>query len=417
MANFVGKTLLGRYFLRKHVGSGGMADVYLAWDKIRSVQLAVKVLRRDLSTNPRFFEMIAKEAKLLQELEHPNIVRFYEFERDGDVDFIVMDWVSGINLHQAISKYNEPFSLEDMSHILRPICSALNYAHQKKVFHCDVKPANILLHKNQQVLLTDFGVARYIAQKAGGGTPPYMAPEQFFGKSVDTRTDVYAMGIVLFEMISGGQVPYQGDTPNSRGSTKREKIAWEHINLPLPSPQEVNSKISNAVSNVIVTALNKEPNQRYPSTMALLAAFEHARITKGDIDPVTQSIRQTSYFHEPKMTPPPMPKRKSVSKRSPKQKGPRLFVCSGDYAGQKISISFKGLSIGRSSNCHLRLKESSVSRSHSRISRTPRGVFIRDENSSLGTYINGERIYEPLQLCHGDIIQIGYHQIFEFRAK
>src|SRR3972149_67516 len=160
MPELLDATLLDRYFLRKHVGSGGTADVYLAWDKLRSTKMAIKVLRRDLANNSRFFQMFAREAELLRKLEHPSIVRLYEFERDGENVFIVMDWIEGINLRQAIVNQKRPFTMEETLPILQPVCSALNYAHQNQVFHCDIKPANILLHADGKVFLTDFGVAR-----------------------------------------------------------------------------------------------------------------------------------------------------------------------------------------------------------------------------------------------------------------
>src|SRR5690606_4717807 len=122
-----------------------------------------------------------------RQLEHPNIVRLYEFDKEGDIAFIVMDWIEGTNLRQAIADHIRPFTPEEVMYILQPVCSALNFAHQNQVFHCDVKPGNILLHVDGRVLLTDFGVARLSTEKIGGGTPPYMAPEQFSGGVVTAQ--------------------------------------------------------------------------------------------------------------------------------------------------------------------------------------------------------------------------------------
>ena len=173
-------------FLREQIGSGGMADVYQAWDNLRATRMAIKVLRRDLAQSARFNRMFEQEAELLRKLEHPNIVRLYEFDKEGDVVFIVMDWVEGTNLRQAINDRKKPFSLEEVSQILQPVCAALNYAHQNMVFHCDVKPGNIMVDAGGTVYLTDFGIAQYLSSSDRGalhaGTPAYMAPEQIRGE-------------------------------------------------------------------------------------------------------------------------------------------------------------------------------------------------------------------------------------------
>ena len=472
MKDLVGRTLLDRYFLRDSAGAGGMADVYLAWDMLRSSKMAVKVLRRDLASNPRFFQMFAKEAELLRKLEHPNIVRLYEFEKEDDIAFIVMDWIDGSNLRQAVTNRKKPFTLEMARYILTPVCSALNYAHQNQVYHCDVKPHNILLHNDGRVLLTDFGVARLASENIGGGTPPYMAPEQFFGGEVSAKSDIYALGITLYEMLSGGNVPYRGESASSQGNTTRERIAWEHMNLPLPPLRSQNERISQAIEAVIVTALNKNPGERYPTTMALRDAFEQAASEEGQDGSIMRTIvslipqvsepslpkgqkPRTSAASRPETIRPkaaPLPPKQEPSSQAPstmqgfkrliqsmnvpklnKSKSPRspsstparqlqgnsayLFGRSGDWVGRQIPIIQRGLSLGRSSQNQIQVSEASVSRTHATIIVSRRNVYIRDENSSLGTFVNGVRIAGPTQLKHGDIIQIGYYQIFEYRER
>ncbi len=449
MADLVGITLSNRYFLRRPIGSGGMADVYLAWDTDRSTEMAIKVLRRDLANNTRFRKRFAKEAEFLRKLDHPNIVRLYAFDEDDGVVFVVMDWVEGNDLRQVITERKQPFSLEEVSHILRPIASALNYAHRKKIYHCDVKPANILIDMDKRVFLSDFGVARLASEQQGGGTPPYMAPEQFAGGVIDGRTDVYALGVTLYEILSGGQVPFHGDSPFSAGKTTRERIAWEHLNLPLPPLTQFNSGLSSSVVNVINTALNKEPSLRYPTAMALFADFERARgksdrptaspsadqPVRSKTIPKSVDISQSPSPRFPK-PPPPIPPGSThytplppYTKSPPSQvmpiplrgqvHGPHLYCRSGDFAKQSIPILKQGLTIGRETNKQLPLRERSVSRSHATIIRTRRGVYIRDEKSTMGTLVNGKRIPAniPILLKHGDVIQMGHYQIFEFRNK
>jgi serine/threonine-protein kinase len=414
MSDLTGHSLLNRYFLRQQVGTGGMADVYLAWDNLRSAKMAVKVLRRDLVHNPRFFQMFTKEAELLRKLEHPNIVRLYEFDRQGDAAFIVLDWVDGTNLRQSISERGRPFDLEYTSRILQPLCSALGYAHQSQVFHCDVKPANVLLHVDGRVFLTDFGVARLAAEGAAGGTAPYMAPEQFSEGAVDGRTDIYALGVVLYELLTGGVLPFRGDTPASVGSTTRSRIGWEHVNQTPPPPRRFNPTIPPAVETVILTALSKRAEDRYPSALALREAFEHARarpssqpgrpLTTGGS---TISLQPT---HAAEAEQPQQEIRIQVGK-------PHLFGLRGELAGRDVVIPPGGLTIGRGTANQLRLTERSVSRQHARIQRTRRGVYIRDLASGLGTYVNGRKIAGPTALRRGDRIQIGHQQEFEFHDE
>lgn len=440
MADLTRVTLCNRYFLRELIGSGGMSDVYQAWDNLRATRMAVKVLRRDLAQSSRFNRMFEQEAELLRKLEHPNIVRLYEFDKEGDVVFIVMDWVEGTNLRQAINDHKKPFSLEEISHILQPVCAALNYAHQNMVYHCDVKPGNILLHADGRVLLTDFGVARLASDESGGGTPPYMAPEQFSGGIIGATTDVYALGITIYEMLSG-LVPFRGETPHSQGNTLRDKIAWEHLNAHPRPLRQINPAVPTAIENVVDLALSKDPNERYSTILALRDAFEHARLEPGreentfystareifnSIKPAARPApvqappaRPAPPPAQPPVKPPPaVPAAPRVSQTSAPGRGPYLYGRTGEYAGQFIPVPRDEMTIGRGKDTQVRLQERSVSRSHAHLIRTRRGVYLQDDNSSVGTFLNGERLQAgvPVQLRNGDIIQLGYYQVFEFRT-
>ena len=444
MDNLIETTLKNQYFLRRLVGSGGSADVYLAWDKMRNSNMAVKVLRRDLAMNRRFHQAFEKEAKLLEGLKHPNIVRFYEYQRQGDIAFIVMDWVDGVNLRKKFGELGRPLSLGEVAQILQPVCSALHYAHQMDVFHCDIKSSNILIHRNgRDVFLTDFGVARWAHEQAGGGTYPYMAPEQFSRGGLSAQTDIYALAVTIYEMLSGGKLPYQGDS-RSPGSSTRERFAWEHIHKPLPPLSQYNSALPAGILEVVQKALNKVPTQRYPSTLALWDAFDRAR----NSGHVNESDSPTLYFTNPEIPPvgqaPKAPERgyddrstiiKKITgtpSQTPRRKPPEqklfkrpsvvsahLYGRTGEFAGQNIDIPADGLTIGRGTTCQLRLQERSVSRLHLTILLSKRGAYLRDEGSSLGTYLNGQRIASkaPVTLKHGDVIQIGYFQVFEFRVQ
>lgn len=414
MSALKGKTIKNQYFLREIVGSGGMADVYLAWDTLRSAKMAVKVLRRDLSEKPEVMRAFEKEAGFLQDLTHPYIVRFYEYGSERGIIFIVMAWVDGTDLKKRIEELDRPLYLSEVLPTLQPICSALNFTHQKGKFHCDIKPSNILLHENgKDVFLADFGVAHAAQEQAGGGTLPYMAPEQFAQGIVSAQTDIYSLGITVYQMLSGGIVPYHGDT-KSPGSTARERYAYEHSYLPLPPLSKFNSKLPPDVFPVIQKASSKNPAERFGTMIEFYNAFIQAcgnvrpEPPKPKEDSSKTIFEPTTYPHV-NVQPPPQPKLKSGI--------PHLYVRSGDLAGQFIQFFSHEMLIGRGSNCHIRLSEKSVSRLHATIILTKKGAYIRDEGSSLGTYVNGKTISSkmPIPIRHGDIIQIGYYQIFEFR--
>lgn len=432
MSDLSGTTLRDRYFLRRKIGAGGMAEVYLAWDTMRSATMAIKVLRRDLENSHQLFNLFAKEAQILRKLEHPHIVRLYEFDRDGDLIFIVMDWVEGQNLREIIAEKKKPLNLDEVSKILDPVCSALDYAHKNRVYHCDIKPANILRDLDKRVYVSDFGMARLAAERPRGGTPPYMAPEQISRSRVDARTDVYGLGITLYAMLSGGEIPFKGDSPSSHGSTVFERIEWEHMNLPVPPLRRYNSRISKAVERVVVTALRKDPNQRYDSTIALRNAFEKARSESS----LGRSLMDTFFVPEEKKSkqagvaglqspPPPRQPKSSEPTQKPKKpsrtkairSGKHLVGSSGEWAGKALPLPRGGLTIGRSRSNQLQIHDRSVSRTHARIIFTRHGVYIKDENSTYGTYVNGQRIYRPVQLKHGDRIQFGYGDVFEYRER
>jgi serine/threonine protein kinase len=423
--------LKNQYFLRDLVGSGGMADVYLAWDKLRSTKMAVKILRHDLAMSGKFFRAFEKEASRLEDLQHPYIVRLYEFDRDKEIVFIVMAWVDGVDLKKHITAMNRPLSLAEISRVLQPICSALHFAHQKNTYHCDIKPSNILLHENKNdVFLADFGVARVAHEQAGGGTLPYMAPEQFSHGEVGAYTDIYALGITVYEMLSGGVLPYRGET-SSPGTTTRDRFAYEHSYLPMPPLGNFNASLPSNVVSVVQRALNKNPGDRFQTALEFLNAFERAR---SDTRP---SVNDFPTTFEPPSTPikqvrtpvvdvaPATAQSKLTTKMpqesmsAPPGKGvPYLFGRSGEHAGHTLPLlSRLGTSIGRGTNCHVRLLERSVSRMHATILVTKKGSYIRDEGSALGTFVNGKRIPVkiPISIKPGDVIQIGYFQVFEYR--
>jgi serine/threonine protein kinase len=411
MDDLTNTTLLDRFQIIKRKGSGQIADLYQAFDKIKSIKVAVKVLHRDRAQNRNFIKYFDDEAHLQSELSHPHIVRLYDFYKTSNLVFIVMDWVEGISLREKIDQNSKPISLSEAGKILDPICKALNYAHTMKIIHCDVKPANILIDNHGKALITDFGIARYSFESNTGGTPPYMAPEQFAGKAISSRTDVYGLGITLYEMLSGGKVPYRGDTPNSMGTTLREKIFWEVMHLPLPDLRESNRQVTQSIENVVRKAIAKDPLNRFSSAILFFESYAQALNFGSTLVPDNEEDnRNQKIIRDPIIYP-------YYKKLPPNFQGPYLESISGSMAGYLIPFTNANFSIGRNSDRLLRLGDKTVSRMHATILWTKRGIFIRDDSSKAGTIVNGMKISKTIQLQPGDIIQIGFFDRFIFKIK
>jgi serine/threonine protein kinase len=272
-----GTILRDRYRLEQLLGRGGMADVYLAFDLRRQVYIAVKLLREDLAEDPDFVRRFQREAEALARLDHPYIVRFYSFERQGNTAFIVMDYVPGTTLRGRIMEAAGPLPVPEITKVLRQIGSALQYAHNEGFIHRDIKPGNIMLRDDGSALLSDFGIAR--ATEASTmtlgplGTPAYMSPEQILGKEADPRTDIYCLGVVTYEMATGRR-PFVGDT--GTGTSTTEKMRYEHLHVTPPDPRIFNHSLPPEASAVILRALAKEPAQRWPDVMTFVRSWEQA---------------------------------------------------------------------------------------------------------------------------------------------
>jgi len=240
----------------------------------------MKVMHEDLALDRVFIRRFTREAQTLAKLSHPNIVRFYGFEKEGRLAFMLMDYIEGETLkhfiHDADGK-SMPYG--QIRSITRAVCGALHYAHNQGLVHCDIKPANIMINQNGIVQLADFGIARMsdaaTATMVGAGTPAYMAPEQVLGKDAIPQTDIYALGIVLYEMFTGGERPFTGEQAQTTGGTS-EKVRWEQVHSPPPSPRQWNPSLSNKIEAVILRCLSKNPNERYGNSLELVNALELA---------------------------------------------------------------------------------------------------------------------------------------------
>ena len=279
MPNLTGEIILNRYRVDDLIGRGGMAEVYKVWDSKRMTFLAMKVLHEDLALDRVFMRRFQREAQTLSKLQHPNIVRFYGLEQDGRLAFMLLDFVEGETLKHKIFDAGGPMPADQIRGVVRTICGALQFAHGEGLVHCDIKPGNIMIDQNGKVLLSDFGIARMsdtaTATMVGMGTPAYMAPEQARGLDPVPQTDIYALGVVLFEMLTGGERPFTGERAETTGGTS-EKVRWEQIHLQAPSPCKWNPDIPLELEAVVQKCLQKDVDDRYESPLEIINALELA---------------------------------------------------------------------------------------------------------------------------------------------
>jgi len=279
MADLTGKILANRYRVDSFIGRGGMAEVYKVWDRKRAVFLAMKLLNEDLALDKVFIRRFTREAQTLEQLTHPNIVRFYGLERDGPLVFILMDFIEGVTLKRLIFQRGIEPSIDDIRKVFRGICGALTYAHGMGFVHCDIKPSNILIDHKGDALLADFGIARMVGSAGTtldrSGTPAYMSPEQSRGLEPTPLSDIYTLGIILYEMITGGERPFTGEKAEVGGTTG-EKIRWEKVNKTPTSPRQYNPNISTTLEQIILKCIQKDPVYRYQSALEMFNDLERA---------------------------------------------------------------------------------------------------------------------------------------------
>lgn len=280
-ADLLGRTLERRYRFDALLGEGTFARVFRVHDLYRRVDLAAKVLRSDIADEPAFLERFRREASVLARLQHPNIVRYYETVDAGGVVFILTDEVSGQTLQSIMRAAGGPISPMDSLVYLTPLAAALHYAHRENIIHRDLKPANILVDDGGNVFITDFGIARILTDTSTltvdttVGTPHYMSPEQILAGTVTPATDIYALGVLLYQMYTG-RLPFTGDSQGASGATTAVRIVYEHLHVKPTPPHEVNPRVSQAVSDVVMRALEKDPGQRYSTVGQLYDALTDA---------------------------------------------------------------------------------------------------------------------------------------------
>jgi serine/threonine protein kinase len=273
-SNLEGITL-GKYRILEPLGRGGMAQVYKAYHPQLDRYMAVKILRSDLVESEEFLARFRHEAHAVSGLRHANIVQVFDFDMQDDYYYMVMELLEGDTLRALLNDYRvrkQRMPLAEIVRIMKDVLSGLSHAHGEGIIHRDIKPANIMLTKKGQAVLTDFGIAQIVGSTqhtvsgALMGTLNYMAPEQGLKGECDTRSDIYSLGIVLYEMLTG-YTPFDADTPLA--------ILMKHLNDPLPLPTQVDPALPIALEMIVLKALAKDPDDRFQSAEEMSKAIEN----------------------------------------------------------------------------------------------------------------------------------------------
>ncbi|AGB40855.1 serine/threonine protein kinase [Halobacteroides halobius DSM 5150] len=262
----IGRVLNGRYKLLERIGAGGMAIVYLGKDKLLDRKVAIKVLQPQFADNKKAVRRFNHEAKAVASLSHPNIVNIFDIGQEDNLHYIVMEYITGYDLKEVLKKQGR-LELDRAVKITKGVCRALIKAHRNNIVHCDIKPHNILLTEDDTVKVTDFGIAQAVTDATMAqtssilGSAHYLSPEQAEGKKVSTKSDIYSLGIVLYELVTG-EVPFGGESSVS--------IALKHVEEEPPSPKKRNADIPDKLKEIILRAMAKETKDRYNSAAEML---------------------------------------------------------------------------------------------------------------------------------------------------
>ncbi|WP_367925568.1 Stk1 family PASTA domain-containing Ser/Thr kinase [uncultured Ruthenibacterium sp.] len=271
MDNLINQRLDGRYMIEQLLGSGGMANVYKGHDLQTGRTVAIKVLREEFLENTDLVRRFKNESKAISVLDHPNIVKVYDVNMTGNVQYIVMEYIDGITLKEYMEYRAQPLTYKETLHFVTQVLLALHHAHEKGIVHRDVKPQNIMLLSNGSIKVMDFGIARFSRSESQTmtdkaiGSVHYISPEQARGDTTDAKADIYSVGVMMYEMLSG-KLPFDSDSPVS--------VAIKQIS-DTPTPlRELNAAVPEALEAITNRAMAKDPRDRYPSARAMLADLE-----------------------------------------------------------------------------------------------------------------------------------------------
>jgi serine/threonine protein kinase len=358
------------------IKKGGAATIYKGVRRDGQQTVAIKVLHH---TDRYIQKKFAEEAEGVQALNHPHIAKAY---RHGQFDgrfYFVMEYCGGGTLRDRLVS-GRPLPMDFVISVIRQTCEALDYAHRQGVIHRDIKPENIMFTGRDHVKVVDFGIAKWagrITRTAAGmviGTPFYLSYEQARGLRVDPRSDIYSLGVVLYEMVTG-RVPFQGQSL---------EVIRKHLNEPPPPPRRFNPSLPPEIESAVLRALHKDRRQRFQSTSELATAVSYG----GRSAASRENRKQLPGF------------------RASMEPVPRLglVVTNGPHRGQRLPLTNAPMALGRR---RLNPQDMQISRRHAHVVVQGNTVWLEDLNSANGTYRNGQRVFGRVLLKGGDEIRLG----------
>jgi len=403
---------LGAYEILDFLGEGAMAQVFKARHSQLNRFVALKLLHAHYSSDPDFIQQFTEEAQNLAQLRHPNIVQVYDADIFGEYPYLAMEFIDGRALKSIIEEYKEKYARISLPRCLRIIYSiglALSYAHQRGVIHRDVKPGNIMVEDTGRVVLADFGLARLhhnqVETETGKvtGTPAYMSPEQVLGQASHPRSDIYSLGVISYQLLTG-KLPFTADNLLA--------LATKHVSeTPIP-PRAIVPEIPVEVEKIVLHAMSKNPNERYSTTNEFLHDLTKVRLRIRTARLPTASLSSEKVL-DSNVTSWTTPDRQGD------QEGARVCIHFVD-TGQIINLDMgKEYTIGRKHKSQsvipdidlslFKAYDWGISRLHATIIVRPGSVSITDIGSSNGTWIDGKRLppNQPSLLKHGDIFYLG----------
>ncbi len=435
----IGSILNNRYRLDKMIGEGGFARVFLATDLELDRQVAVKVLGQDWTGDKELLARFRNEARVIAALDHPNILLIYDFGIANGAPYLVMPYVSGGTFSDRMKQ--GPFTLDEVGFYMDQVGSALDYAHQRGIVHRDVKPSNLLIRSNGQLVLMDFGLAKLLGnvfletQTGVFGTVAYMAPEQLEGK-VSAASDIYMLGVILYQMLAGA-LPFEGNT---------NQILAGHLHLApkalinQPTMQPVHPVVVRALDQVVTKVLAKLPVDRYPTCQALTSAYYRAlkadpmraaryysRDRSSDIHDLSETLMDKDMAAS--QSPPPANLDATQVVPDPAQrkkillKPPRLLVTTEPDKGFQAIFDLTGetLTLGRAKDNNICLPLATISRYHAvlnRINNEPRVPSYKIvQRQTINPLRFNSKVVPEKVLKHGDTIEIGTRGYADYIVK
>ena len=395
--------LIGRkiqnYRIDQLIGKGGMGTIYRAFDLNLNRTVAFKVIHPHLAENPAFKQRFVQEARAAAALDHPSIVKIYAFNADGDRLYMVMEYVDGGSLAsyvRQLQRSGNQLPQHETLYLVSQVADALHYAHTLGIIHRDIKPDNILVkrlpHSDSpgappiRAIVTDFGLAKLkhepgiTGQGVFMGTMAYMSPEQCQGRDLDAPADVYSVGIMLYQLITG-KLPFHVTTP--------AEAAHKHINEQPPAPSGIVPGIDNAIEKIILKAIAKQPHERYQTAAEIAAAMRNAMGSASIIhNPAAQSIMTLGTWQPDVSKPPQTYQDYSVSQ----DRKLILRMFRDDEEPQEFLLDREVIKIGRTPDNDITLPEDRVSRNHLEIRKTNGGFTLTDLGSSNGSWLDGQQL-------------------------